>query len=402
MNRPTVKGTLIATLARACVIAIVFTATALPSAAQDITVNIAYVRQLIERPAVLSNLDPIPADEGIAGADVGQSDNAGTGKFLGHHYSLSQFELAPDGQITHVSGDQDQLPELILIDAPAAAILAFADRPKNANRLILNVRSGDVALRDGNCRRNVLHSIPSDAMRADALSQFLVLRRWNDLAMIQGRHPADMAFGDAIRASVRKFGMKIAETKDWLIDADIRRSASGEVALFTQDLPRHDVLIVADETDDFARYLPYNTWLPRPVAGSEGIVPTGWSPVVESWGAVQLQQRFVESANRPMRAIDFAAWAAMRTIGEAVTRTNSSDAQVLRDYILSPDFELAGFKGRKLSFRNWNGQMRQVIHLVQPRAVVANAPLPGFLHPHSELDTLGIDAPESSCQAFRS
>jgi cbb3-type cytochrome oxidase cytochrome c subunit len=44
--------------------------------------------------------------------------------------------------------------------------------------------------------------------------------------------------------------------------------------------------------------------------------------------------------------------------------------------------------------------MRQVVHLVHPRAVVANAPLPGFLHQATELDTLGLDEPESKCAAF--
>ena len=179
------------------------------------------------------------------------------------------------------------------------------------------------------------------------------------------------------------------------------RTAASEIPLFTQDLPNHDILIVADETDDFARYLPYNTWLPRPIAGSEGLTPVTWSSAVESWGAAQLQSRFKDSAGRPMRPADYAAWVAIRTLGEAVTRSNSADATKLRAYILSDAFELAGFKGRKLTFRDWNGQMRQTIHLVHPRAVVANAPLPGFLHQHTELDTLGLDAPESACLLFQ-
>ncbi|MBV1863873.1 MAG: ABC transporter substrate-binding protein [Rhodobacteraceae bacterium] len=371
-----------------------------PAQAEGIKADISYVRLTVERPPVLSNLDPIPPDEGLAGAVLGNNDNAGTGKFLGHKYSLSVFDLLKDGTLAPISGPLKQPGDLILIDAPAVAILAFADRPANADHLILNVRSPDVALRDANCRANVLHTAPSYAMRGDALAQFLLLRRWNDLVMIEGRHPADHAFANALQSSARKFGLMIKQVKKWVIDADLRRTASTELPLLTQEFPRHDILIVADETDDFARYLPYNTWLPRPIAGSEGITPVAWSGAVESWGAAQLQARFTDTAARTMRPVDYAAWAAIRSIGEAVTRTNSSDAASLRNYILSAAFELAGFKGRKLSFRNWNGQMRQVIHLTHPRAVVANAPLPGFLHQHSELDTLGLDAPESTCGAF--
>ena len=101
-----------------------------------------------------------------------------------------------------------------------------------------------------------------------------------------------------------------------------------------------------------------------------------------------------------MRSEDYAAWAAFRSLGEAVTRTQSDDPATLRDYILSDAFELAGFKGRPMNYRGWNGQLRQPIPLVTGRAVVATAPLDGFLHQVSELDTLGIDQPESKCTAF--
>ena len=154
---------------------------------------------------------------------------------------------------------------------------------------------------------------------------------------------------------------------------------------------------MADEANDFARYVMYNTWDPRPIAGSEGIVPAAWHASVEQHGAAQLQSRFFDHAGRSMRAVDWAAWAAVRTIGEAVTRTNAADPATLRDFILSDAFELGGFKGRKLSYRPWNGQLRQPIPLAHPRALIALAPVEGFLHRVNELDTLGLDEPESGC-----
>jgi len=159
-------------------------------------------------------------------------------------------------------------------------------------------------------------------------------------------------------------------------------------------------VIVTDEDRDYSQYILYNTWLPRPVAGSAGLTPVAWSPVIEQWGAAQLQSRFTEQAERDMSSRDYANWAAVRSIGEAVTRTGVSDAEELRGYILSDDFELAGFKGASLSFRDWNGQLRQPVQLVHANAVVANAPIEGFLHPVTELDTLGTDKAESECAAF--
>ena len=80
------------------------------------------------------------------------------------------------------------------------------------------------------------------------------------------------------------------------------------------------------KTDDFAPLCgPFNAWEPRPVAGTEGLVPAAWDRTVEQHGAQRsLQNRFRgDLQDGTMRPVDYAAWAAMRTIGEAVTRTNS-------------------------------------------------------------------------------
>jgi ABC transporter substrate binding protein (PQQ-dependent alcohol dehydrogenase system) len=204
-----------------------------------------------------------------------------------------------------------------------------------------------------------------------------------------------------LEPSAAKFGLTIAAEKDWTFDTDLRESVMDEIPRFLQDLPDHDVLLVADETDDFGRYVEHNTWLPRPVAGSDGLLATAWSPRVEAWGAAQLQLRFEKDAEREMRARDYAAWTAVRAIGEAVTRTSSADPATLRAFMLSPDFQLDGFKGRALSFRTWNGQLRQPIAVANARALVTLAPVEGFLHQRNEMDSLGLDEPESACTAFQ-
>ncbi|ASP19624.1 periplasmic binding protein [Antarctobacter heliothermus] len=369
-------------------------------ATADVSVEIHYLRQEIEQPPVLSNLDPIPADLGLRGAELAVTENTTTGRFLGQTYAMEVTTVPPGGDLTAAARSALAHTDLIVLDAPAEALLAVADLPEAANALIFNAAAPDDSLRGADCRANLLHSLPSNAMRTDALAQFLVKRRWDDLALIEGTHPDDIAFADALRTSLTKFGLRLRSEKTWAFDADMRRTASQEVPLFTQGLRDHDILLIADEIHDFGRYIAYNTWEPRPVAGSEGLVPVTWSDVVEQWGAAQLQSRFDKLAGRPMRSRDYAAWAAVRSIGEAVTRTNSGDTATLRAFLLGPDFELAGFKGRPMSYRNWNGQLRQPIPLVTDRALVAQAPLEGFLHQTSELDTLGQDRPDSACTAF--
>lgn len=363
--------------------------------------TIGYLRVATPQPPTLSNLDPRPDDLGMAGAQTGLEDNATTGRFLGHSYALEAVVVAEGGAALRAAAALLAQAPFLVIDAPADSLRAIADMPEAQGALLFNVGSGDGALRDGGCRANLLHTIPSVAMRADALAQLLVFKRWTDLVMIAGTHPDDLAFAEALRSALTKFGLQLKGEKTWAFDADMRRNAAQEVPLFTQEFGDYDALLVADEVGDFGRYILYNTWRPRPVAGSDGVAPVTWSPVIEQWGAAQLQGRFAEAHGRPMAPLDYAAWAAVRTLGEAFTRTESTDAEVLRRFILSPDFELAGFKGRPLSYRPWNGQLRQPIALAHPRALVAQAPLEGFLHPVSELDTLGLDQPESQCEVFQ-
>ncbi len=374
-------------------------AVAAPSLA-EIDVAITYLRQEVEAPPTLSNLDPIPEDRGIAGAEVALADNMTTGGFLGHKYALDVVSVPIGEDPVAAAAEVLGTARYLLVDAPAETLLAIADLSEAEGALLFNVAAGTPALRGTDCRTNVLHTLPSDTMRTDALAQFLVKKRWTDTALIAGTHPDDVAYAEALRTSFTKFGLRLRAEKTWAFDADMRRNAAQEVPLFTQDLPDHDVLLVADEIHDFGRYILYNTWEPRPIAGSEGITAPAWSPVVEQWGAAQLQSRFDDAAGRDMTSRDYAAWAAVRTLGEAVTRTNADDPASLRDFILSDAFELAGFKGRPMTYRGWNGQLRQPIPLVHPRALVAMAPLEGFLHQRTELDTLGLDQPESDCTAF--
>jgi ABC transporter substrate binding protein (PQQ-dependent alcohol dehydrogenase system) len=167
--------------------------------------------------------------------------------------------------------------------------------------------------------------------------------------------------------------------------------------VLTQSAPSYDVLLAADESEVFAGYLPYRTWDPRPVAGSAGLVPTSWDPTFDQWGAIQLQNRFLKLFSRRMTALDMQAWTAARMIGEAVSRTQSNEPKVVLAFMQSPNFELAAFKGQKLTLRDWNLQLRQPILLADGRMVVSVSPQEGYLHQVTELDTLGYDRPESRC-----
>ena len=367
----------------------------------QLSISVGYLKVEQPRGAWLSNIDPTPVDAGLAGARLGVGDNLTSGTFLGHEYKLLETKVDSRGDVRAAARGLLADVAVLIVDAPSQDLVTIADLPDAQNRIVFNVAAGGSALRDDACRANLLHSGVSDLMRSDALIQFLSSKRWRRISIIAGPRQRDTDFMQAIQRSAAKFRLQIVDDIVWDVDADMRRNAAQEVPILTQNFKAHDVTIVIDTSDDFGRYIAYNTWQAKPIVGTEGLAARGWSEVIERWGAAQLQSRFEALSGRPMRADDYAAWAAMRSVGEAVTRTGSAEAATLRAYMLSDQFELAGFKGRALSYRDWNGQLRQPIPLVTDRAMVAIAPLPGFLHQQTELDTLGLDRFESRCQAFQ-
>jgi len=380
----------------------VFTAVELTAA--ELTVDVVRITRATDPIIPLSLID-LPIDnEGEPGIELGLADNQTTGGFLGHTYSVEHVELQPeDDAATIVAQHISAGRQLFVLDLPADDVLSVVSNTGDA--LFLNARSTDDHLRGAGCHPNLLHLAPSRAMLTDALAQYLAWKRWGDLILVTGRHPEDAAFADAMRRSIKRFGLKLIDESQWTREPGARRTDSGhhsaqqEIPSFTQ-FKNHSVLVVADERDEFGEYLSYRSTRPRPVAGTQGLKPTAWARTHEQWGATQIQRRFDKIANRSMTERDYAAWLAMRAIGEAVTQLQSADAMQIREFLLSDKLTLAGFKGVPLSFRQWNGQLRQPILLTAPRMLISVSPQDGFLHEHSELDTLGFDEPESLCSAF--
>jgi ABC transporter substrate binding protein (PQQ-dependent alcohol dehydrogenase system) len=282
--------------------------------------------------------------------------------------------------------------------------LKAADALRGRETVLFNAASIDDRLREQDCRSNVIHVAPTRSMLADALAQYLVWKQWKRWMLVVGSHDQDKLYAEALRRAAARFGAKIVQERTFEDTGGARRTDSGvtqiqrQMPVLTQQAPAYDILVAADESEVFASYLPYRTWDPRPVAGSAGLVPTSWDAAQDQWGAIQMQNRFVKLNSRRMTPLDMQAWTAVRMIGEATSRTNSGDPKSVFDFLKRPDFSVAAFKGQRLTLRDWNLQLRQPILLVDGRMVVSVSPQEGFLHQFSELDTLGIDRPETKCK----
>ena len=282
---------------------------------------------------------------------------------------------------------------LILTDLPADWTLAVADA---VNLPVLNIGASDDRLRQQDCRARLYHLLPSERMRADALAQALVSRKWSKLLLLVGAGPQDQSRAATAQASIKRYGLQVVATKPFKLSTDPRERDLANPLLLTAG-SSYDAVWVVDSDGEFARALPYRTVLPRPVVGDAGLVALAWHAQFERYGAPQVSRRFFKALRRPMTDRDWAAWMAGKTLLALATAApkgpNAAWAQALAKTAVD------GSKGVNMSFRPWDGQLRQPLLLTDGQGVIAQAPIEGLLHPTDVLDTLGADAPEKLCKA---
>lgn len=385
---------------------------ALPAAAQAPAAPGAEAPQLVraavlrvDKPALppISRLEVAPEDLGFAGARLAIEDNDTTGRFMGQDFEAVEVTATPETASAELDAILGQDIRFVVLLADEATTLALADQAGD-RALIFNAAARGDALRGADCRANLIHTAPSHAMLADGLAQFLMWKRWPRWLLVHGSHPEDIALADAYRRAAAKFGAQIVEERVFEDTGGARRTDSGHVQVqqqlpvFTQRAPDYDIMVTADEHGVFADWMPYHTWDARLVAGSAGLVPRSWHPALEAWGATQFQNRFEKLNVRPIREEDYQAWVALRMVGEAATQTKSADPDTLKQFMLSEDFQVAGFKGQKLTLRDWDHQLRQPILLTTGLVTTSVSPQDQYLHQVTALDTLGIDRPESACK----
>ena len=282
---------------------------------------------------------------------------------------------------------------VLITDLPADWTRAVADAVKLP---VLNVGNASDTLRESDCRANQWHLLPSERMRADALAQALVARKWSNVLLLTGPSATDAARAAAAQGSLKRYGLKLAASKPFRLSADPRERELANPLLLTGGIA-YDAVWVVDSDGEFARTLPYRTALPRPVVGDAGLAALAWHAQFERFGAPQVVRRFAKAAQRPMTAHDWAAWMAGRALVAAAIAAPKGPAVALAKALASHNLD--GSKGVSLSFRAWDGQLRQPLLLSDGQGVIGTAPVDGILHPRNALDTLGADAPEKLCKA---
>jgi ABC transporter substrate binding protein (PQQ-dependent alcohol dehydrogenase system) len=368
--------------------------------------RLVYLGKEYPEPLPLSYAEkPIP-DKGIQGARLMLKEANQAGNFVGHSFELIEAIVPEDADV--VAKAKELLAggeRFIIADLEPADLLAVADLPEAKDAVIMNIRSSATSLRQEDCRVNVFHVIPDFAMRADALAQYLIWKRWPKWFVIRRDTPQDQDYLAMVKRSAARFGGKVVEDKLYDLPPGARNLDSGhqqiqaQIPMETEAAPEHDVVWVINSDDDFGDYLMYRTYLPRPVVGTQGLQATSWDKSYTESGAMHFQNAIPRLAKRAPVERDYTAWLGFRALADSAMKSGKTTPQEVKAYMLSDNFKLEGFKGQAMSFRSWDHQMRQPVVLGGgTRVPVSTSPQEGFLHPTNVTDTLGFDAPETKCK----
>ncbi|VFU08527.1 conserved exported protein of unknown function [Methylocella tundrae] len=353
----------------------------------------------------LSLLQTEPDDDGEAGARLALSEINLTGKFVGRQYAMDVVHLKPGAVVATEAKPLLARYSLVIADLTAPDLLAAAKTPEAKDAIILDMRTSEDSLRQEQCARNIFHLLPSTAMRADALAQFLVAKGWRRWLLLRGAgggrmRPSPTTFVFPPRAlaarSSRIGAMLTMRDRAGSIPAISksrrrcrwrRRTRRPTMWLWSRMRPTSSATICPTTRSNRASS-----------PARRGSCRSPGHPAYQEYSALQMQHRFEIAAHRPMTERDYAGWLAIRTIGEAVIRSGKTDTKSLGDFLRGDDFGIAAFKGQALSFRRWDQQLRQPVLLATPLMVVSMSPQEGFLHPKFLTDTLGYDEPETRCR----
>jgi ABC-type branched-subunit amino acid transport system substrate-binding protein len=257
-------------------------------------------------------------------------------------------------------------------DEPAAEALREVAREGKA--LFFNVGCASDRLRTERCDRHTFHLHASVQMHIGAAGFWLIeekrLRRWAVLTEFDEVRRAVVALAEARGATVVDGAQAGSGTADWREALERLRAATPEalwIGLRAGNVPgflqQYDQAGLAAE---LVGITPDAVGLPKlEGAAPSGVWPVMWHHTLEKYSARDLNGRYRRRFGERLDGASWSAWAALKLIGEAVLRAGTTP-QALLEYLESdPPFD--GHKGRPLTFRKSDHQLRQPMFLAQTR-----------------------------------
>ena len=119
-----------------------------------------------------------------------------------------------------------------------------------------------------------------------------------------------------------------------------------------------------------------------------------WDPNLERYGAAQLNDRFKSFAGEKMNGAAWAGWFGVKVAFESFLRGSGDISR----WLASDNAHFDGHKGAPLSFRLWDGQLRQPLYAVAERIADVPDTSRGDGSPREILDTIGDRSGMQSCR----
>ena len=347
-----------------------------------------------------TRIEIAPALHPVEGARLGIADTKIITDAVNIQLSLDEQQAADAGDaIAKLQAMAAAGERFAIVDLPGDVLAQVGSALASTRITLINASAPQDALREL-CLPNVLHAAASDRMLTDDYSQFLRHRNWTKVLVLQGDQPRDKEMADSFQASAERLQIQVVERKQFTLSTDPANRENNDSLLITGGLD-YDVVYIADSLGEYSRKLPYATQLPRPVIGSTGLTAAEWHWSWDQDSATQVTLRFQRAAegNRVMSGYDWDAWMAAKAIATAYAKSRSSDPDKIDAYLKGKRLTLDGSKGVRMDFRPWDRQLRMRIVLSTSNSTIGVAPFDEFQHEVNDLDSLGVDQPESKCQA---
>jgi ABC-type branched-subunit amino acid transport system substrate-binding protein len=270
---------------------------------------------------------------------------------------------------------------------------ALRDVAESGSLLFLNVTAAEERLRNERCDRHAFHVAPSVTMLVDSLGQWLAGRGRRRGALL-----ADGGSGEveaAARRAAGRFGAVVVSSDD---AADVRWLALDEAAL-------PPALARARRTGELVAGVGGSVVSRLGPDEAVGVWAVAWHHELERFSARELNRRFRRRFGMPLDDVGWAAWAAVKLVGEGLVRAQATSPPALLAFLESaPPFD--GHKGTALTFRSWDHQLRQPLYVVAPRKRDEIGGARGAFHvvgetPAAGADALGTGVAESRCRQER-
>jgi hypothetical protein len=174
---------------------------------------------------------------------------------------------------------------------------------------------------------------------------------------------------------------------------------TAKAPLFMNVACSSDALRAADCRASTFHVYPSDAML-RDAATQSGGAPevVAWDSSLKRFGADTLNGRFKKRFGFGMSPYAWASWFAVKALWESALRVKSADPSALAEFLTRDTTQFDGHKGRPLSFRRWDHQLRQFVYAhVATGYVDIPKNAPAQIASRDFLDRIGVAAANTTC-----